>query len=104
MENNVIANPKREVSTGIEMNDKDYLNSLLACLKEMAKNYVVVMTESSNEDLFQKYLSNFLEIINLQREVYECMFRNGWYSLEKVDNNKLSQKVQMLSKEFSDLE
>lgn len=104
MENNVIANPKREFPTGIEMNDKDYLNSFLSCLKEMSKNYVIVMTEASNEVLFQKYLSNFLEIINLQREVYECMFRNGWYALEKVDSNKLSQKVQMLSKEFSDIE
>ena len=47
--NNQITNPKVEVPTGIICNDKDYLNSLLSCLKEMSKNYVMAMTEASNE-------------------------------------------------------
>ncbi len=35
--NNKISNPKTEVPTGIKMNDKDYLNCLLTCLKDMTK-------------------------------------------------------------------
>jgi hypothetical protein len=31
------------------------------------------------------------------------MFRKGWYSLEKADNQKISNKFQMLNQEFSDL-
>lgn len=101
--NNQISNPKVEVPTGIACNDKDYLNSLLSCLKEMSKNYVMAMTEASNESLFEKHKQVFLTLISLQREVYELMFRKGWYILEKSDTQKINQKLQMLSNEYQDL-
>ena len=101
--NNQINNPKTEVPKGKSFNDKDYMNQLLSCLKEMIKNYSVVVTEASNETLFNEYKIMLDEFINLQREVYEEMFRNGWYSLEKVDNSKLSNKFQTLTTEFNDL-
>lgn len=101
--NQQISNPKVEVPTGIACNDKDYINSLLSCLKEMSKNYVVAMTEASNEALFEKHKQIFLTLIALQREVYELMFRKGWYILERVDDNKISSKQQMLSTEYQDL-
>lgn len=103
MNSNMISNQKKEVPKGIELNDKDYLSKLLSCLKEMEKNYVVAMTEVSNENLYNKYKNVFNDIANLQREVYELMFRCGWYQLEKVDSNKISQKVTMLSQELNDL-
>lgn len=101
--NNQISNPKVEVPTGIACNDKDYLNSLLSCLKEMSKNYVIAMTEASNESLFEKHKQVFLTLISLQREVYELMFRKGWYILEKSDTQKINQKLQTLSNEYQDL-
>lgn len=101
--NNQITNPKVDVPTGISCNDKDYLNSLLSCLKEMSKNYVMAMTEASNEKLYSQYKQVFLTLIDLQREVYELMFRKGWYSLEKADTQKVGQKLQMLSQEYQDL-
>ena len=39
----------------------------------------------------------------LQRDVYELMFRKGWYPLEEADSNKVSSKCQILSQEFTDL-
>ena len=101
--NNQIANPKVEVPTGISCNDKDYINSLLSCLKEMSKNYVMAMNEASNESLYEKYKEVCLVLTSLQREVYELMFRKGWYYLENVDTQKISQKSQMLSQEYQDL-
>lgn len=101
--NNQISNPKVEVPTGIACNDKDYLNSLLSCLKEMSKNYVIAMTEASNESLFEKHKQVFLTLISLQREVYELMFRKGWYILEKSDTQKINQKLQTLSNGYQDL-
>lgn len=101
--NNQICNPKVEVPTGISCNDKDYLNSLLSCLKEMSKNYVMAMTEASNESLYEKYKQVFFTLTNLQREVYELMFRKGWYVLEKAEAQKINQKSQMLSQEYQDL-
>ena len=101
--NQKVSNPKVEVPTGIACNDKDYLNSLLSCLKEISKNYVMAMTEASNESLFEKHKQVFLTLISLQREIYELMFRKGWYILEKSDTQKINQKLQTLSNEYQDL-
>ena len=103
MNNNQISNPKVEVPTGINMNDKDYINSLLSCLKEMNKNYTFAMTEASCENLYEKYKDVFQKISELQREVYEVMFRKGWYSLEKAEVQKINQKYQMLNQEYQNL-
>lgn len=100
---NQIKNPKTEVSKGISLNEKDYLNSLLSCLKELSKNYTILLTEASNENLYQTNLEIFLNISSLQRKVYELMFKNGWYQLEKENTNKISSKYQMLNQELSDL-
>ena len=69
----------------------------------MIKNYAIVLTEASNEKLYQEYKTMFDEYANLQREVYELMFRKGWYSLEKAEKEKIDSKYQMLNQEFSDL-
>ena len=101
--NNQITNPKVEVPTGMTLNDKDYITSLLSCLKEMEKNYVISMTEASNENLYEIHKSVFFKIAQLQRKVYELMFRKGWYCLEKAEQQKIDQKHQMLSKEYQDM-
>ena len=101
--NNKISNPKTEVPTGITMNDKDYLTSILTCLKEMSKNYTIAMTEASNESLHKSFHSIYKELINKQREVYELMFRKGWYSLEQAETQKINEKYQTLHKEYVDL-
>ena len=103
MNNNQISNPKTEVAKGTKLNDKDYMNSLLSSLKEMVKNYSVALTEASNETLYSEYKTMFDEYSKLQREVYEIMFRKGWYSLEKAEQQKLDTKYQTLNQELIDL-
>jgi len=101
--NNEIKNEKTNVPTGTALNDKDYLNSLLCSLKELVKNYATVLTEVSNETLYQEYETMFLEYAHLQREVYELMFRRGWYVLEPAEEQKVQNKYQTLNQEFSNL-
>ena len=103
MNNNQISNPKVEVNSGISLNDKDYITCLLTTLKEMSKNYVIAMTEASNEELYNIYKDSFLNIISLQREVFELMFRKGWYVLENVDVSKINTKYNTLLQEYQDL-
>lgn len=98
-----IKNPKTEVSKGMNLNEKDYLTSLLTSLKNMEKNYCIAMTEASCEELYQKYLETFLNISAMQREVYELMFLNGWYVLEKAESNKIQDKYQTLNQDLNDL-
>ena len=94
--NNKIENETVNVPCGKCMNDKDYANSLLSCLKELVKNYATVLTEASNEVLYNKYKEMFDTYASMQRDVFEFMFRMGWYKLEKADNNKIFEKQQML--------
>ena len=101
--NNSISNPKIEVPSGMNLNDKDYISNLLSDLKCMEKNFAVVLTEASNEELYNKYHEIFNKISILQREVYEVMFRGGWYILEKAELNKIDQKYQMLNQEHQQL-
>ena len=101
--NNSISNPKTEVPKGTSLNDKDYMNSLLGTLKEIVKNYAVALTEASNETLYNEFKTMFDEFSTLQREVYETMFRKGWYTLEKAEQQKLDTKYQNLNQEFTDL-
>ena len=98
-----ISNPKVECSKGKSFNDKDYMNSLLSDLKSMTKNYAVALTEASNNHLVEIYKKLFIEALALQRETYEVMFQNGWYQLEKAENQKIDMKYQTLSQEYQDL-
>lgn len=101
--NNQIKNPKTEVTKGMNLNEKDYLNSLLSCLKDMEKKYTIAMTEASCEYLYQQHLETFLRIADLQRETYELMFQMGWYILEKADQKKIQDKYSTLNQEFTNL-
>ncbi len=103
MNNNEIKNPKTEVPTGMTLNDKDYGNQLLSLLKEMVKNYAIALTEVSNEILYNEYKSMFDNYSKLQREVFELLFKKGWYVLEKSENQKINQKYQTLNQELVDL-
>ncbi len=61
------------------------------------------MTEASNESLYKSYNSTFQELIKLQRKAFELAFKKGWYFLEKAETNKIDEKLNMLSKEYQDL-
>ena len=102
--NKEISNQKIEVEEGIELNDKDYINDLLATLKYMVKDYAVALTEASNEELFSKYKEMYDKLLNLQRETFEVMFRCGFYKLEEVTPTKVSEKYQILLKEQEKVE
>ena len=98
-----ITNPKVEVSNTIYLNDKDYMNRTLTSLKELAKNYVIALTEASNEALYNKYFNHYKEVAKMQRYVYELMFQNGWYELETADKNKITSKYNTLCNDFDAL-
>lgn len=103
MSKNIIQNSKTEVPMGTDLNDKDYMNSLLSSLKELVKNYAIVLTETSNEEMYKKHKKIFDSLIAMQRETYEIMFENGWYSIEKVGKDKIRTKYNILCTELNNL-
>ena len=98
-----ISNDTTNVPKGIELNDRDYCTCLLTTLKDMEKNYVIAMTEASNEWLYNEYKDIFLKLSELQRELYTIMFQNGWYVMENVDSKKISDKYTMLENDYRSL-
>lgn len=101
--NNQIKNPKTQVPTGTNLNDKDYMNCLLTSLKEMVKNYSIALTEASNETLYKEYKTMFDTYAALQRDVFELMFRKGWYVLEESEKQKVDSKYQTLNQELTEV-
>lgn len=101
---NKISNPKTEVPNTQEMNDKDYITTMLSIEKAMVKDFAVALTEASNTDLYNDYYDMFDEISNMQRQIYNLMFKKGWYSLEKAEESKITQKLNMLEQELPQLE
>lgn len=100
---NMVQNPKNEVPKTTEMNDKDYITCVLEGEKNMAKNYVVALTEASNEPLFEDYFTMYQSIQKMQRNLYELMFQKGWYPLERSESAKIEQKYNQLSQEREEL-
>lgn len=86
-----------------ELNDKDYLNNLLTYLKEMVKNYSIVLTETSNQMLYKKYKKIFDDYSKIQRETFELLYNKGWYQIEEVPECKINIKYQTLLNELNNL-
>lgn len=101
--NNKVCNPKIEVPSGMELNDKDYLTHLLMMFKAFEKNMAVVLTEASNKTLYEEYKKLFNDSAKLQRDLYNLMFENGWYILEEANKTKIDSVCQTLTKEFTGL-
>ena len=103
MNNNIVQAPKTEVPETTEMNDQNYLNSLLETEKNMSNNLSIALNEASNETLYQELKTMFDEIQVMQRKLYELAFSLGWYPLEKAEATKITQKYNQLSGKLNQL-
>jgi len=101
--NKIITNTKKEVSSGIDLNEKDYLTHFLCMLKDLEKNMAIALTEASNEKLYEAYKKMFDTISEFQRQAYELMFKYGWYSMETVSETKIDTVLKNLSTELDSL-
>lgn len=102
--NNKVQNPKVEVPQTIEMNDRDYLNDILETEKNMGINMTIALNEASNEKLYDELFDIFKDIKQSQRNLYECMFKKGWYSLEKSEEQKITQTYNQLEQKYQELQ
>lgn len=103
MNNKEIKNSQKEVPSGIKMNDRDYLNSILELEKNISNNYSIALNEASNDYLYEDYFSMLEDSKDMARELYNLMFKNGWYSLEEIDNTKLDNKINTLEQKLVDI-
>ncbi|MCR6095202.1 spore coat protein [Salipaludibacillus agaradhaerens] len=89
-----IQNPKTQVPETPQMNDRDYINDILATEKYMTSSYSTAMNEASHEALYTDIETICTESQRCQRELFNLMFEKGWYSFEASDTQKLDQSYQ----------
>lgn len=103
MNNQKVENPKVEVPSTINMNDRDYTNNILEELKNMSNNYSIALNEMSCDKLYEDIFEQFENTKDMAREVYNAMFARGWYSLERAEANKINEKYNECSAKLGEL-
>jgi spore coat protein CotF len=91
---NILKNPKPASEPkvkGPQMNDRDYLNDVLATQKYLTDSLNVAVREASHDSLHKDMLNILVENHLEQREIFNLMFQKGWYKLEAEDQQKLDQ-------------
>jgi len=89
-----IQNQEKQVPKTPQMNERDFLNDMLTTEKYMTSSYSTFLHEASHQQLYQDVLNIFTETQNCQRELYNLMFRKGWYKLEPANEQQLQQTYQ----------
>lgn len=85
------------------MNDRDFLNDLLASEKDITINTATAITEASNRKLENMFLEFFDSIEAIQRDAYELAWNNGWYELESAETKKINESVKKLNQKIEEL-
>ncbi|GGM35873.1 hypothetical protein GCM10011351_22400 [Paraliobacillus quinghaiensis] len=92
-----VQNPETQVNKTPQMNDRDFLNDMLTTEKYMTQSYSTALNEASNQAFYQDLLAIYNETQDTQRNLYNLMFKNGWYSIEKAEQQKIQQSHQQYS-------
>ncbi|MEG2564490.1 MAG: spore coat protein [Bacilli bacterium] len=101
--NKKIENDMVEVVCSTELNDRDYLNIVLELEKNMSNNYSISLNEASNDTLYSDYFELFEDIKETARELYQTLFKNGWYSLEEADKAKINEAIANMESSLKEL-
>ncbi|MGE5674941.1 MAG: spore coat protein [Mycobacterium leprae] len=71
-------------------NDRDRMQDLLAQEKHLSDTYNTALLEASHDGLYQVWQQNQDECQQLERQVFNLMFQNGWYKLPVADAQAVS--------------
>ncbi|KGX85755.1 spore coat protein [Pontibacillus litoralis] len=96
-QNQKVQNPETNVPKNAQMNERDFINDMLATEKYMTDSFCTALNEASCDHLYQDISTIFNETQDCQRNLYNLMFKNGWYSLEAAEQQKIQQSHQQFS-------
>jgi spore coat protein CotF len=94
---NMIKNPQTgqlPQVKGPEMNERDYSNDILATEKYLSDNFNVFSREASNQVLHDDIMTILGETHRSARELFNLMFKKGWYSLTAASQEELQKTAQ----------
>jgi len=79
---------------GPEMNDCDYLNDILANEKYLTDNFNVFTREASHMELYNDIKQILNETHDCERELFNLMFKDGFYSMKAAPRQEIQQAQQ----------
>lgn len=85
---------------GPEMNERDFLNDILATEKYLSDNFNIFVREASHQSLHQNTLSILNETHTTARNLFNLMFEKGWYALTAAPD----QEIQKTAQQFKNYE
>ncbi len=97
---NMIKNPQANLLPEVKssrVNDRDTLNFALSQEKYITDNLNVFAREASHRQLHNDVMRIFNETHAMTRELFDLMFRKGWYALEPDQPQKMAQTHQQFS-------
>ena len=75
------------------MDSRKAMDNYLLILKSTVEVYVHGTLESSNEDIRELLKSCLDEIMDAQATTYDLMTSYGWYSVQNVEETKISETL-----------
>jgi spore coat protein CotF len=94
---NMIKNPQTgqlPQVKGPEMNERDYINDILATEKYLSDNFNVFSREASNRVLHEESMIILGETHHSARDLFNLMFKKGWYALTAASQDELQKTAQ----------
>ncbi len=98
---NMIKNPQSNLLPEVKsagINDRDTLNFALSQEKYITDNLNVFAREAGHRQLHNDVMRIFNETHAMTRELFDLMFRKGWYTLEPDQPQKMAQTYQQFSR------
>ncbi|MFW6306988.1 MAG: spore coat protein, partial [Bacillota bacterium] len=83
-QSNTIQNPKKGIieNKSPEMNDRDFLNDILATEKYLTDGFNTFAREASHNDLHNDIRTILNETHDCERDLFNLMFKDGFYSFQ----------------------
>lgn len=92
-----IQNPETQVPKTPQMSERDYLNDMLTTEKYMSDSYSIAINEASHEELYSDLENVLTETQRCQRNLFNLMFKKGWYSFDAESGQTLTQSYQQFT-------
>lgn len=83
------------------MENKYYLNDILASEKNMVVNMATSLNEASCEKIYKAYYKMFEEASKAAQELFVIGFNKGYFTLENEDYTKISKEYDTLNDEIN---
>ncbi|MFP4661821.1 MAG: spore coat protein [Halanaerobiales bacterium] len=98
---NMIKNPEKNIVHGPEMNDRDYLNDILATEKYLTDGFNTFVREASHTELHNDVKTILTDTHECTRDIFNLMFKDGFYSFQGASGQEIQQTQQKFSKYIS---